>query len=157
MCTRFIFPYYREKVNQSLFSPGQTLGVPSGWGSQISKYSAYEGGNVVSPAHLSLISLRDWVDPRFGRNQTHDLPFCNAVPQPSAPSCVSSHYTVVWAMRIVHWVQWLGYWLDRPRIVVQFPRGILWNVQTGFGPIQFLGSFSIGKAAGTWSLPLTSN
>jgi hypothetical protein len=42
-----------------------------GWGSQISKQSAHEGGRVVSPTHLFpheiflvLISVRGWVDPR---------------------------------------------------------------------------------------------
>jgi len=52
---------------------GQALGVPEGWGFQISRQSAHEGGKVVSPTHrpplpqeifLVLISVRGWVDSR---------------------------------------------------------------------------------------------
>jgi hypothetical protein len=56
-------------------------------------------------------------------NQTHDLLVCSAVPHSTAQSRVSSHYTILWATRIAHSVQWLGYGHDRPRILVQFARG----------------------------------
>ena len=57
------------------YRPGQALRVPGGWGSQISRQSAYGGGKVVSPMHwLPLppprkyswysFQFRGWVNPR---------------------------------------------------------------------------------------------
>jgi len=62
------------KVKESHYRLGQAQSVPRGWGSQISRQLAHDGGRVVSPTHqlplsckeifLVLISFRGWVDPR---------------------------------------------------------------------------------------------
>jgi hypothetical protein len=49
-----------KKVKQFLYKSGQTLRVPRGCGSQISRQSAHESAKVVIPTHQPLLPIRKY-------------------------------------------------------------------------------------------------
>jgi len=113
----YAFGPHSNLKRQTHYRRGQALRVPGGWGSQISRQSAHEGGKVVNQTAIThqeiflvLISVRCWVDLRAivrpdglcqwkitiapSGNRTHDLPARGTVPQPTAPSRIPLAHTV---------------------------------------------------------------
>ena len=103
----FVVFLAQVKVKQSLHRPWESLTIPGGWGSQISRQSAYEDGKVVSLTHRPPLHHRKYcwyaflleVEPTHGPagriismknssaigNRPRDFPACSAVTQPTAP------------------------------------------------------------------------
>ena len=83
--------YVKIKVQESRKRPGVAQRVPGGLVSQISRHSAREGGEVVSPTYrpplppgmfLVLIFTRGWVDPRAMERLEGDMSLKNPVTPP---------------------------------------------------------------------------